>query len=156
MNEIDAAILRLSGQGYCCSQILLRLALDMQGRDCPALIRAASGLCNGLGAGSGTCGALTGGACVLGLYAGKGEDGDEAHPRLALMLSELEEWFTHEACAEHPGIRCEDILGGQNRIPDMQVCGRLVTQTWHQVLNILQEQGCDPFDENCFSSPSTM
>ena len=62
----------LKQQGFFCSQVLMQLALDLQGRDNAPLVRAMHGLAGGLGFMGETCGAPTGGACVLGLYAGKG------------------------------------------------------------------------------------
>lgn len=45
MKEYDLDILRLAGQGYCCTQIVLQLALELQGRENPGLIRAVSAMC---------------------------------------------------------------------------------------------------------------
>lgn len=146
MNDIDATLLRLSGQGYCCSQILLRLTLDLLGHDNPELVRAAAGLCNGLGQGAGTCGVLTGAACVLGLYAGKGRDDEQLDPRMDLMLAALTEWFSDRVREDSPGIRCEDILGGPDCKPDLGRCGRLLQETWSKVLEILQQNEIDPME----------
>ena len=143
MNDLDATLLSLSAQGYCCSQILLRLALDLRGRENPELIRAAAGLCNGLGQGAGTCGVLTGAACVLGLYAGKGRDDEASDERMGLMLAELTEWFAEHIREDAPGIRCEDILGGPDRGPDLGRCGRLLQDAWIKTLEILQQNEID-------------
>lgn len=40
MNESDIEILKLVTQGFCCAQIMLHMALDIQGRENPGLIRA--------------------------------------------------------------------------------------------------------------------
>ncbi len=144
MNDIETTLMRLSGHGYCCSQIMILLALEMQGRDNQELVRAVSGLCNGVGLGAGTCGALTGAACVLGMYAGKGRETESADNRLPVMLADLSEWFADQACSDFPGIRCEDILGGPARKPDLPLCGRLVMETWNRTLKILLQEGFDP------------
>ena len=60
-------MLELAGQGFHCSQILLFLGLEAQGKRNPDLIRAMSGLAGGVGFSGDICGALTGGACLLGL-----------------------------------------------------------------------------------------
>jgi hypothetical protein len=146
MNDLDATLLSLSVRGYCCSQILLRLALDLQGRENPELIRATAGLCNGLGQGAGTCGVLTGAACVLGLYVGKGQDDETPDQCMDLMLAELTEWFTERVQMDAPGIRCEDILGGPDRKPDLGRCGRLLQDTWIKTLEILQHNEIDPLE----------
>jgi hypothetical protein len=143
-DDLTTDILRLAHAGYCCSQILMRLALDLQGRDDPDLVRAMAGLCRGLSQGSQTCGVLTGAACVLGLYAGKGVDGEAEHERLPVMLEELTDWFSQTACAGLPGVRCQDILGGPDQPPDTTRCGGLVADGWLKVVEILTENGLDP------------
>ncbi|NCC25330.1 MAG: C_GCAxxG_C_C family protein [Deltaproteobacteria bacterium] len=144
MDAESLDVLRLAGQGLCCSQILVALALEDRGEDNPALIRAVAGLCNGVGDCAQTCGALTGGACVLGLYAGP-SPGRPAHDRFPLMLQELTEWFGREAVAGCGGARCLDILGpGGCGHPDAERCGRLVLAVRARVLTILVDNGLDP------------
>ncbi len=136
-------ILPLAQKGYCCSQIILLLSLQAQGIENPALIRAASGLCHGIGGTGHTCGALTGAACMLGLYAGKGTDAEEENERLLLMLNSLAEWFT-EYTTEFGGSRCTDILGESVVQPDPNICGRLIADTMDQAMTILSDNGFDP------------
>jgi hypothetical protein len=83
----------LGRQGLFCSQILVTLGLELQGKQNPDLVRSAHGLCCGLGTGE-VCGALTGGACLLGLYAGRGTIDEDDNPLLLFMLDSLVEWFT--------------------------------------------------------------
>jgi hypothetical protein len=83
----------LKRQGFFCSQILMTPALELQGQDNPDLIRAMPGLSGGLGFTGEVCGVLTGGACVLGLYAGKGRPEDEDDRRLNFMIEDLVKWF---------------------------------------------------------------
>jgi len=54
-----------------------------------------NGLLAGLGCGK-TCGVLTGGCCLLGLYAGKGSAEKDADENLSLMLTTFVEWFEAE------------------------------------------------------------
>ena len=143
-DDVSGEVMRLGHAGYCCSQIMVRLALDLQGRENPELVRSMAGLCRGLAQGSQTCGALTGAACVLGLYAGKGTDGESEHERMALMLEELTDWFGCTACSGLPGVRCQDILGGPDQPPDPARCGGLVAEAWRKVVEILSENGFDP------------
>ncbi len=72
MNDTFFKMLGLSQSGFFCSQIMLIMALEAQGKENPDLVRAMSGLICGMGYKGKTCGALTGGACFLGLYTGKG------------------------------------------------------------------------------------
>lgn len=144
MNDYDLDILKLARQGFCCSQIVLHLALDLQGLENPGLIRAISGLCNGFFASKGACGALTGAACLLALYAGKGSAGEDAHEKLALMESELAAWFEDYAMTRFGGINCSDIVTDGS--PDTSVCGSLVGECYGQAMSILAANGFDPSD----------
>ncbi|MBZ0309444.1 MAG: C-GCAxxG-C-C family protein, partial [Anaerolineae bacterium] len=71
MNEPDR-MKKLKEQGFFCSQIIMILGLELQGKENPDLVRAMHGLAGGLGFTGETCGALTGGSSVLGVYAGRG------------------------------------------------------------------------------------
>ena len=66
MNDEMIRMIQLAGQGFHCSQILLTMGLEAQGKSNPDLIRAMAGLAGGLGFSGDTCGALTGGSCCWG------------------------------------------------------------------------------------------
>jgi hypothetical protein len=137
-------MLRLRQEGYSCSQILLLLALDMRGEENPGLVRAMAGLAYGCGAGAGTCGALTGGCCLLALYAGKGGPEEEASDQLAPMLQDLSEWFTERVGGQYGGIECHTILGGKDPSAAGQPCATVVSETWAKAMEILLSYGLDP------------
>lgn len=142
MNEYDFDILKLARQGYCCSQIVMHLALDLQGQENPGLLRAISGLCHGFSATRGACGALTGAACLLAYHGGKGRADEEPHDRLPLMQNELAQWFEDYATTRFGGINCSDIVtDGQ---PDTSICGGLVGECYGKALAILVDNGFDP------------
>jgi len=143
MDDITIRMLQLSGQGYGCSQILLRLFLELRGEDNPALIRSMSGLAYGCGSGRTTCGTLTAGCCVLGLYAGKGRDEEPGSDRLMLMLQELSDWFEDQVGGPFGGITCEAIVGEEGAQAVRQRCGAIVAQTYDKVLEILTANGFD-------------
>ena len=111
MNDLNLDVIRFAGRGYCCSQIMLLLALEIQGRTNPELVRAAGGLCVGIAESGGACGILSGAACVLALYAGKGSDEERADEKLPLMYSELTDWFEETVGERHGGLTCTQILG---------------------------------------------
>jgi hypothetical protein len=69
-------MLELANQGYLCSQIIIILGLEARGETNPSLVKAVGGLSMGCGEGSCTCGVLTGGCCLLALFAGKGSEKD--------------------------------------------------------------------------------
>lgn len=142
MNDYDLDILSLARQGYCCSQIILHLALDLQEQENPGLIRAISGLCNGYYSSKGVCGALTGAVCLLAYYGGKGKRDEEMHAALPLMQSELALWFEDLATSRHGGINCSDIVADNG--PNVAICGNLVGECYGRAMAILVAHGFDP------------
>jgi hypothetical protein len=144
MDDLNLDVIRLAGRGYCCSQILVLLALETQGGNNPQLVRAAGGLCMGIAESGGACGILSGAACVLALHAGKGSDEERTDERLSLMYAELTEWFQETVGKRHGGVTCTLILGEGPRRPDPGLCGRILIDTHRKVLDILSENGFDP------------
>lgn len=134
-------LFKLAAQGFCCSQILLILGLEEQGKDNPDLIRAMQGLCGGLGRSGRTCGALTGGICLLGLYAGRGSADEPPAGKLNTMVNELVAWFEEE----YNSIECADILdesldsGAEYPVK----CGSIVADTYVKVREILAANHAD-------------
>ena len=142
MNDIAFRMLELNNKGYCCSQILMILALEEREETNPDLVRSMGGLCLGIGASEEVCGALSGGACLLALYAGKGNDEEQEDERFPLMVAELLEWFHATVGQDYGGVRCEDILGASvSQGPDLTRCGMIVAHTYEQVRNILSYHG---------------
>ncbi|MFA7620628.1 MAG: DVU_1555 family C-GCAxxG-C-C protein [Aminobacteriaceae bacterium] len=142
LDELQMEMLSFEGRGYHCSQILLLMALRQTGAEPnDALIRAMGGLSLGLGHSNGTCGALLGGVCLLGYYAGKGADGETEHPMFRMMTRRLVEWFREELCAGG-SIMCGDILDEHGR----GRCGLLVRSVWGKAMELLMDNGIDPAD----------
>lgn len=142
MTDEMMRMIELAQQGFHCSQILLQLGLEAQGKTDPDLIRAMGGLAGGLGFSGDVCGTLTGGACLLGLYAGKGSPQEDEDPRLNLMIGELVEWFSAEFGERFGGIVCRVILGDDagNRTTR---CPSLVVSVLEKVKALLAENGLD-------------
>ena len=139
-------LFELHRRGFNCSQMLIILGLEVQDKENPDLVRSMTGLGGGLGFSGGMCGALTGGVCLLGLYAGRGAPGEHEHDRFLLMVSELAEWFSSEAGRQYGGINCVDIIG-EEALAARSVnpaCAGLVAGTWNKVQEILAESGIDP------------
>jgi hypothetical protein len=141
MHESTMRMLELATKGYYCSQILLHLGLDSCGRANPDLIRTMAGLAHGAGFGAGTCGALTGGCCLLAFYAGKGTDQEEEHELFMTMRQQLAEWFNETVGEQYGGIDCATIVGdGDNQ---QMRCGQIVGSVYAKVQEILTERGFD-------------
>lgn len=135
-------MVELSQAGFFCSQILLIIGLEALGRDNPDVVRAMAGLNGGLGFCGKTCGALTGGACLIGLYAGKGTVEETEHNYLIDMVGQLVDWFEAEVKEQYGGIDCEAILEN-NPANRMARCPQLVLKTLGKVEEILVANGYD-------------
>ena len=120
MDDVFGRMLELSRKGYFCAQILMQLALDAEGKDCPELIRAMGGLNAGIGFSGGPCGALTGG-------------------ERDAMLREFHDWF-RERTAEYGGESCDRILAGD---PSNQLrrCPALVQEVYGKCVELLEARG---------------
>ena len=129
-------------QGFYCSQILILEGLGMKGKSNPDLVCAMQGLAGGLGFTGELCGALTGGAALLGLYAGKGTAEQVEDPRLDFMIEDLVRWFKAEYGEPYGGIRCAEILAGDDQNKLIR-CPLLVKGVLERVKDLLVENGFD-------------
>ena len=141
MDDLEK-IISLRRQGFYCSQILLLGGLEMMGKSNPDLIRAMHGLAGGLGFSGELCGALTGGACLIGLYAGKGIPEQEEDARLSFMVEDLVKWFKAEYAEQFGGIRCEEILAGSHENL-LNRCPMMIAGVIQKVNELLIENGYD-------------
>lgn len=141
MDQTMLRMMELGYNGYSCSQILLLLALEAQGKTDPDLIRAVGGLSHGAGCENGVCGTLTGAACLLGLYAGKGSDDEYEDDQLRYLLKELSDWFSSTFGTRYGGITCSEIVGDRTEI--RQRCGTVVAETWNKATELLAAAGYD-------------
>lgn len=143
-DQIPFRFIQLAGRGYCCSQIVMILALERRGETNADLVRSMAGLCHGVGMSGGICGFLTGAACILSLYGAKGTDEENADDRLPLMLSELMDWFGTEVGGAYGGVLCSEIMGdGDIRHPDPSRCGDIAIKTYAKITRILLENDFD-------------
>jgi C_GCAxxG_C_C family probable redox protein len=134
-------VMELGLQGFKCSQILALLALEAQENQNPDLVRAMTGLLSGYSCGK-LCGALTGGCCVLGMYAGKDSAECNADPSLGRMLRSYSEWFETEYTPRYGGINCSDIVGDDAR-NQMKRCPAIVIECWDKLKELLAENDYD-------------
>lgn len=142
MDEKAFEIFKLVSEGYCCSQIMLKLTLDMEESENDDLLRVVRGLCNGIGGSQKTCGVLTGGIGIFGLYAAKGKAGEWNKENYGSMVSEYMQWFEERFESSN----CEDIIGvyefqGENNQSYPVKCGDVLLESFEKVVEILQENG---------------
>ncbi len=129
-------------QGFFCSQIILLEGLEMLGKENPDLVKAVHPLAGGLSFSGELCGALSGAACLLGLYAGKGRPEEAPDYRLDAMVNELVEWFKGEFGARYGGIRCQEILQDNPAFQSAR-CPELVLSSLQKAKDLLVENGFD-------------
>jgi len=134
-------MMELKHKGFYCSQIMMILAINAQEKTNPDLVRSMAGLAFGLGIGE-VCGAYTGGACILSLYAGKGTDEDEEHFRLMGMLHELGDWFRETYAGQYGSISCDAI--SEDGSLRNERCGGVVAATYQKAMEILVANDFDP------------
>jgi len=141
MDQTMLRMMELDYNGYYCSQILMLLALELQGKENSDMIRAMGGLAHGSGFSGGICGTLTGAACLLGLYAGKGTDDEYEDERLKYMLKDFGDWFEQSVGRRYGGVTCEAIVGDRTEIRIR--CGAIVAQSYAKVMELLHANGYD-------------
>jgi hypothetical protein len=119
---------------------LVQIGLDAQGKRNPELLASMSGLASGMGGGL-TCGALTGGCCLIGLYAGMDGEGRDDHQKLPQMLEEYVDWFQDE-CRERFACStdCRQIIG-DNPMRRAERCPALILECVCKAREVLEVNG---------------
>jgi C_GCAxxG_C_C family probable redox protein len=141
MNEEVFRMFELHSQGFTCSQILLTMGLEAQGKTNPDLIKAVHGLAGGIGFSGKVCGALTGGVCLISLYAGRGTVEEKADVNFYDMTKTLIQWFEEEYGEKYGGINCDDIIGDTPNPQSFSTkCGTIVTHVYEKVKEILNSE----------------
>jgi hypothetical protein len=127
MADLDVRVNELGLSGHCCTQIMVRLALEERGEENEQMAESVGALCLGLFSGIG-CGALAGGALAMWLLAGRPVDGS--------LVAELVDWFR-----ERQGtVDCDIILGGDPGARFTK-CPAIVADTYLEVREILVARG---------------
>ena len=133
---LDEKIVDLLAQKFHCSQIMMKMGMEAMELEEPNLVKAMTGLAGGLGGCGKNCGALTGGVCMLSLFAGRGEPEEKADPELETMVSEFLTWFEET----YGSADCGDIIRGDKaNIP--ATCPQLICAACRKALEILGDYG---------------
>ncbi|MEA4926537.1 MAG: C-GCAxxG-C-C family protein [Syntrophomonadaceae bacterium] len=139
MDEMAFEMFKLFNAGYCCTQIMLKMALDEEEKENADLLRVFNGFCIGIGSSPKICGVLTAGIAVLGLYAGKGKDTEYSKPGYSEMVDEYTEWFE----TEFGGTECRELIGVVS-FTDWSTsqeyklkCGNVLMQSYEKIQEIL-------------------
>jgi len=130
MADIDERANAHGLQGRCCTQIMVRLALEERGEDNEQMAEAVGALCLGMFSGIG-CGALAGGALALWLLAGRPVEGG--------LVTELVDWFRDR----HGSTDCDAILDG-DPAARLTRCPSIVAETYAEARDLLDARGLLP------------
>ena len=130
MTDVDTRVSELGLQGLCCTQIMVRLALEERGEENEQMAEAVGALCLGLFSGIG-CGALAGGALAMWLLAGRPVDG--------LIVTELVDWFRDRQGSTD----CDAILG-VDPSARLTKCPVIVADTYAEAHDLLDAHGLLP------------
>lgn len=143
MDDLTFKIFKLSASGFCCTQVMMKLALEEEEKENHDLIRAVQGLCKGIGGNQKTCGVLTGGVGILGLYAGKGRKEEYSNEHFSRMIDEFCQWFE----IEFGSLDCQDLIGVTSFKDGDQTyqvkCGDILAKSYLKVCEMLFEYGFD-------------
>ena len=138
--ELLERVVELSLEGYCCSQVMALLLLELLGEEDDGFVRAMGGLINGGGYSGGDCGCMSGGACIISYFTGKGEDTGMDSPEHKAALGEFTRWFKDEMTLYYGGYECEDITHG-NPAKRVELCPQIIASTYEKCMEILSERG---------------
>lgn len=141
MDATTLQIMQLSQQGFPCSQIMIKIGLDIKNEDNPDLVRAMHGLALGCFTEQATCGALTGACCLISLFGGRAYPDEYPHENLQNMINELVDWFSETYGTIYGGMICEQIRMTGSPAEKKQRCGEIIVATCNKALEILAENG---------------
>lgn len=100
---------------YNCAQTIFSLFAPEMGLNTKTALRIASGFGSGMNSGE-TCGAVTGAYMVIGLKSGH----DTSNPEDKANSKELILKFNKLFLAEHPSLKCKELLGFDTSVPEQK------------------------------------
>lgn len=143
MDDTAFRVYKLASSGFCCTQIMLILALEEEEKENTDLIKASNGLCGGINFTQKTCGVITGGIGIIGLYGGKGQQKEFYKENFKIMMDEYMSWFEEEfestECGDIIGIQSISDDGGKIKYPVK--CGDILQKSYKKVQEILFKYG---------------
>ncbi len=122
--NFDNVVPELRRNGMCCAQVMLHAGLTMRGEQNDQLVHAVRTLCTGMQQKK-TCGAITGGAVMLGLW---------DSPKAGAMVRELNAWFEQE----FGSTQCADLMA-MRRENEKYSCNNLIRASIHKCQDMLEE-----------------
>jgi len=149
MNEdfVKNRLLELFGDGkFLCAESVVQVIAEAGGRESRDVVRAATGFCSGVSRSCGQCGAVSGAVMGIGLYAGRGEAGED-HEACYALVQELLARFD----GRYGSINCYELIQCDFADPKDQAryrrdnlrrdCYRMAVFAAETALSILREHG---------------
>ncbi|MCB2295294.1 C-GCAxxG-C-C family protein [Clostridium algoriphilum] len=132
---------KLASLGYCCSQILIIMYLEKNEMENVSLVKAMAGFCAGMGNTGKTCGIVTGGVCLFGIYAGKGIDTETRDDNLKKMIQKYVQWFEEEfESSECVDMITVDVLNDMENNEGYPIkCGNAIQKSYNKINELLKE-----------------
>ncbi|CAB1245952.1 Putative redox-active protein [Clostridiaceae bacterium BL-3] len=136
-------VFKLSSSGLCCTQIMFKMALEEDDEENTDLLRAFRGMCGGINHRGKTCGVLTAGIGIIGLYSANGNVGEACRDDFREMMDEYMDWFENE----FKSMDCRDLVGIQNisdfgeKISYPVKCGEIIQKSYTKLQDILDQHG---------------
>ena len=109
-NEISQRAEHLFQQGFCCAESVLQAVAESRGIKSELIPKIATGLCGGIAATGGVCGAVSGGVLAINIVAGRTQAGESTETNVRLvraLLSEFETKFGTTNCERLIGCRLD-------------------------------------------------
>lgn len=117
-------IFTLKMNGYCCSQIIMAIGLELLGKENDALIEAMAGLCDGAKCGS-ICGVVSAANCLL--YLADSRQAESGR------VQEYLDWFE----ASFGALDCAQLLDGDPAVK-IEKCPVFVENTLTKLVELLE------------------
>lgn len=132
--DFDKMVFEMRRQGFKCAQIMVKVALEIDGKENPDLIRAMSGLNTGMAETGGACGVLTGGAAALGYFTGRGEPDELPHEYAMEIVAAYVNWFRETYGTD----TCYGLIDGDfSNCPT--VCPGVIQAGYEKLIDLLWE-----------------
>ena len=123
--ELLERVVELSLEGYCCSQVMALLLLELLGEEDDGFVRAMGGLINGGG---------------YSYITGKGGENESELRGHVSALCHFTHWFAEEMKERYGGTDCGEILGGDQR-RKMERCPEIMALSFEKCIEILSGKG---------------
>lgn len=117
-------IFTLKMNGYCCSQIIMKIGLEKLGREDETLVEAMAGLCDGVKCGR-ICGAVSAAVCLMYVADAKAADSG--------LVQEYLDWFEEAFGA----LDCRELLG-EDPMAKLEKCPMFVESTLLKLEELLE------------------